>query len=119
MVLGRPLFIFTQVRCLERRGFYNVTNYLDDFLCVESSMERCQYVQSVIIYFLHYLGFKVAWAKCSSPSTITRYLGILFDSNVMQLRLPEDKMKKMAVELEFFSGRARARLDNFRNFVGS
>lgn len=106
-------FIFNQisvflVRCMVRRGFVSLSNYLEDFLCVDSSFEKCQYMQRVFIHLLQYLGFNISWQKCSSPSRCTRYLGIIFDSERMQLRIPDDKMSKLYQEISFFENKSRA-----------
>lgn len=79
-----------------------VTYYLDDFICIDSSFERCQYMQLVFLHSLLYLGFNISWPKCSSPNKISRYLGIDFDSLKIQLRIPEDKMAKLYREISFF-----------------
>lgn len=93
---------------MKRRGFYAISNYLDDFLCIGASYDQCQYAQSVFIHLLHYLGFQVAWHKCSSPSKVTRYLGIDFDSENMQLHIPNEKLVKLYHEIEFFDKKTRA-----------
>lgn len=117
-------FIFTQVsnfvvRCLARRGSTSIVNYLDDYICVESSKERCLYVQSVLVYFLHYLGFRVSWKKCARPARVTRYLGILFDTQKMELRLPEDELAKLQKDIEFFRGKRRATVHQIQKLCGS
>lgn len=116
-------FIFNQisvflVRCMMRRGFARVSNYLDDFICVDSSFARCQYMQKVFIHLLHFLGFEVSWRKCSSPSLVTRYLGIDFDSHLMQLRIPKDKMDKLYRELLFFRDKTRATRNQIERLCG-
>lgn len=84
---------------MQRRGFTRIANYLDDFICVGDTREECGLMQRVLIHLLHGLGFIVAWHKCSSPNQVTCYLGIDFDSVLMQLRMPLDKMGKMYHEL--------------------
>lgn len=116
-------FIFNQisvflVRCLMRRGFFGVSNYLDDFLCVDNSFERSQYMQRIFVHLLHFLGFNISWHKCSSPSFITRYLGIEFDSHLMQLGILEDKLAKLYKELEFFRNRSRATCNQIQRLCG-
>lgn len=106
-------FIFNQisvflVRCMRRRGFYAISNYLDDFSCIGSTFSEYQYAQIVFIHLLQFLGFSIPWCKCSSPSRITRYVGIDFDSHLMQLRLPKDKLDRLYRDLKFFEGKSRA-----------
>lgn len=67
-------FIFNEisefvVRCMIRRGYPNVINYLDDYFCWGSSFQDCASTQNALIQLLGQLGFNVAWPKCSSPAT--------------------------------------------------
>ena len=105
-------FIFTQlsdfvVRTMDRLGFYNVISYIDDFIVVEPTRERCVQAQAVLFELLGSLGFEVSWSKCAAPATRVRYLGIDFDSMDMTLSLPKDKLDKLFCELKFFEGRTR------------
>lgn len=77
---------------------YNMllVNYLDDFIHVSNSFDECLQDQTKLISFLRYLGFQISWTKVSPPSTSPTYLGIIIDSDAMELRLPEGKMEKMS-----------------------
>ena len=75
-------FIFTQlsdfvVRTMNRLGYFNVISYIDDFILVEPTRDRCINAQAVLFELLGTLGFEVAWNKCAAPSTNVRYLGII------------------------------------------
>lgn len=66
-------YIFTQlgnfvVRCMNRRGYHGILNYIDDFICFGDSFASCQQVQMTLINLLIRLGFHISWKKCSSPS---------------------------------------------------
>lgn len=107
------------MRCMHCRGFLCLANYLDDFLCIGTNLEDCQLAQQVLTILLQFLGFQVAWHKCSSPAHITRYLGIDFDLLEMQLRLPMDKLQKLANDLDFFSRRTRAMIKQLQRLCGT
>lgn len=116
-------FAFTQisnfvVRCLHRRGITQVANYLDDYILFGDSFDSCQHVQSVLISLLGSLGFLVSWEKCTSPSKVVRFLGVIFDSVRMELRLPVDKLLLLHHELWFFKGRARATPHQLQRLCG-
>lgn len=116
-------FVFTQisnflVRCLHRRGIRLVVNYLDDYILFGNSFEDCQNAQLVLISLLGSLGFVVAWEKCTSPSRVIRFLGVVFDSIKMELRLPLDKLLLLHHELWFFKGRARATPHQLQRLCG-
>ena len=106
------------VRCMNRRGFVRIINYLDDFIVIGDSFQECQLAQTELITLLGSLGFWVNWKKCSSPSTMTRYLGIMFDSTNMQLSLPEDKVLKLNTELDFFKDKKRATKRQIQRLCG-
>ena len=116
-------YLFTQIsnfitRCMARRGYCDMVNYLDDFLVLGDSFSSCQEAQMTLISILISLGFEIAWKKCSSPSTTTQYLGIDFDSLSMQISLPSVKMHKLHTELEFFKNRTRATKTQLQRLCG-
>lgn len=116
-------YIFTKisqfiVRCMNRRGFMNVIGYIDDFWIAEPTYQRCAQGQLALISLLGDLGFRVSWAKCVSPSTSIRYLGIVFNSNDMTLSLPEDKMQKLNTEIQFFKQKDRATKHQLQRLCG-
>lgn len=116
-------FIFTQisnfiVRAMHRRGFFKIANYLDDYVIFDESFDSCIYAQSVLVHLLISLGFAPAWKKCSAPSRCTRYLGIIFDSVNMELRLPEDKLYKLREELTFFQNKKRVTKKQIQKLAG-
>lgn len=116
-------FIFTQIgnfvtRCMNRRGYHGVLNYIDDFICFGDSFESCQQMQLVLINLLRRLGFYISWKKCSSPSLVTKYLGLYYDSQEMQMVLPEDKMARLHSEIKFFDNRKRATRRQLQRICG-
>lgn len=116
-------FVFTQIsnfviRCLYRRGFTKVVNYLDDYILFGDSFESCQLAQKVLISVLVALGFHISWKKCTSPCVVTRYLGVIFDSVNLQLRLPVEKLKSLHKELWYFNDRSRATRHQLQRLCG-
>ena len=55
-------------RMMARRGFDNVVVYLDDFLIVEESYERCREAQLALLALLVRLRFLILWKKLVGPS---------------------------------------------------
>lgn len=116
-------FIFTRlsefiVRCMHRRGYVRVFQYLDDFIIMEDSQEKCCQAQTLLIRLLHSLGFNISWKKVISPSQKVRFLGVNFDSQRMKLSLPEDKLVKLHAELRFFQDRSRATKRQLQRLCG-
>lgn len=93
-------FIFTQiteflVRCMHKRGFDRVYGYIDDFLIVGSSREECAHGLDIFLELISELGFLIAREKLEFPSQVIKYLGIIIDTELCQLRLPEGKIEKV------------------------
>lgn len=116
-------YIFSQlsdfiVKCAKRRGIKKIINYLDDFIIFGDDYDSCAYAQKIVIRLLISLGFAISWGKCTLPSTTTLYLGVIFDSVAMELRIPEAKMQKLHSELQFFEGRKRYTKHQLQRFCG-
>lgn len=82
------------VRMMRREG-YGCYSYLDDFLCLGSTEERCKMCQLQLIRKLRRLGFYINWGKTTSPNVICKYLGIIIDSGSMKLSLRQKKYLKL------------------------
>ena len=116
-------YIFTMisnfiVNTMSRLGYFGIINYSDDFLVFGETFEECQEAQSVLIRLLGQLGFRISWKKCSTPATRVKYLGIIFDSISMEMSLPQEKLQKLHVEMDFFRGRQRASKRQIQRLCG-
>lgn len=76
-----------------------VIQYLDDFCVLGGSYEECMYFQQQVISILRYVGFAISWGKVTTPATEVIYLGIIVDSDRMELRLPQQKLDKLRTVL--------------------
>ena len=101
-----------------RVGNYRIINYLDDFIVISDTFESCQQVQSELIHLLISLGFSISWKKCTSPSQVTRYLGIDINSCDMTLSLLSDKLEKLSSELNIYGNRRRATKHQLQRLCG-
>lgn len=86
-------------RCLQRRGYTAIINYLDNYWIRGRTFDECQVIQMKLIEILGSLGFLVSFKKCTSPSTRVVYLGIEFDSVAMTIALPSHKLEKLIQRL--------------------
>ena len=77
-----------------------IVNYLDDFIAVSSNFSECARAQKCMIDTLRFLGFHVSFDKVVGPSKSVVYLGIVIDSERMELRLPEGKLVKLITMLD-------------------
>lgn len=79
-------------RMMVRAGFPGVVVYLDDFLIIEPSFDRCLQAQNTLIATLRSLGFSIAWNKVEGPSKSLVFLGVNIDTCRGYLELPPDKL---------------------------
>jgi hypothetical protein len=74
---------------------FHVIGYLDDFLCVEDTVERCyesfMYLSSLLVK----LGFTLNPKKVEGPAQIMKFLGVSIDCISRTLSLPAEKLKEM------------------------
>ena len=106
-------------RMMARRGFNSIVVYLDDFLIVEDSYERCREAQLVLISLLIRLGFQISWKKVVSPSTQVEFLGVMVDSVKGTASLSKVKLAKLYEKLCSFSGKKRASRKQLQSLAGS
>lgn len=95
-------------RMMGRRGYDLLIVYLDDFLIIADSKEKCAEALNCLIQLLRKLGFAIHWGKVVDPTTKITFLGIELDSISMSVRLPDDKLESFRQELHEFLHRKRA-----------
>lgn len=101
----RSPFVFNELtqavtRYMSRIGFPNTICYLDDFLCIENSPERCNEAVSTLIQVLRYLGFAINYSKIEGPSQNLTFLGIILDTLAMTLKLSESRIAELKLLLQ-------------------
>ncbi len=69
-----------------------VIDYIDDFLVVGRTRMHCLNSWLTLIYYLGRLGFTISFHKCSPPSQITKFLGVLIDSTTMRFSIPVSRV---------------------------
>lgn len=70
-----------------------ILHYLDDFLLVGSPRsDECLQALATMLELCKKLGFPIAPDKLEGPAHLLTFLGILLDTLLMQLRLPEEKL---------------------------
>ena len=105
-------------RMMARRGFYNLVVYLDDFLVVEETEQRCHEAQLTLISLLIELGFLISWKKVLGPCKALPFLGIVIDTMSCSLYLQEHKVAKLYESLQEFSARKRASKRQLQRLAG-
>ena len=101
-----------------RKGFPNLVVYLDDFLLEESSFDRCQEAQRVLLGLLRTISFAIDWEKVEGPTQILTFLGVELDSIAYQLRLPRSKLGELRQLEDSLAPLARISLRQLQGLAG-
>ncbi|XP_043270501.1 uncharacterized protein [Venturia canescens] len=122
--LASAPYVFTKILKpvmaeLRSRGFLSVI-YLDDILVIGNSMENCKENLCMTRNLIEKLGFIINEKKSQiTPSKRCKYLGFWFDSERMQLELPENKKIKLKDIIEKFRRAKKCKIRDFARLVGS
>ncbi|XP_066431505.1 uncharacterized protein [Eleutherodactylus coqui] len=78
----------------------SVIHYLDDFLCVgPGGSPVCANLLGTLQWVAKRFGVPLAPEKTEGPTTCLSFLGITIDSEAMECRLPEEKLRNLQEEL--------------------
>ena len=103
---------------MAKRGFHNLCVYLDDFLIIESTLEKCQLALSTLIKLLRSLSFNINWSKVEGPSQNLVFLGVNIDTLSLTLSLPQNRVDELMKLLTEFSHRTRASKRQLQSLAG-
>ena len=78
---------------------YNVCNYVDDFGGVEATEDRATAAFEALAILLDDLGLQESKKKAVSPTTSITFLGVMFDSQRMEMSVPPDKVTEIKAEI--------------------
>lgn len=97
----------------------SVLHYLDDFLFIGPAASRvCALLSRTMERISLHFGVPLAPEKTEGPTTVIKFLGILIDSDLMECRLPEDKVVDLR-EVVLQARRARKiRLRDLQSLLG-
>lgn len=103
---------------LRSRGFMSVV-YLDDIFVIERSFQDCQYNIQSTCELLQSLGFILNYEKsCLVPNKDCKFLGFIFDSKNMILKLPSEKKEKIKHRILQILNVNSIKLRNFAKVLG-
>ena len=102
-------FIFNQVAdafqwiCREEFGISDLIHLLDDFLTAgPPASDICSRRLEIILAACTYLGIPVAEEKTEASTTSLTFLGIHLDTDLLEARLPDDKLAELRDLLVMF-----------------
>ena len=94
--------------------------YLDDYLTMGPPASTvCQHNVDTLVSLCAELGVLIATDKLEGPSTSLSFLGIILDTNCMEIRLPPDKLARIQELLETWLPRKKANKRQILLLVGT
>ena len=82
---------------------FNVINYSDDLGGCETNLARAQESFGKLKLLMDDLGLEESSKKAEGPSQQLVYLGVMFDSVAMEMRVPPDKLTEIKSEIRKWS----------------
>ena len=101
-----------------RRGVDFCFHYVDDFLVLGRTHGECEDALRTIDQAAEELGFSMEPSKREGPSTTLIFLGIEVDSQLMELRLPQDKLGDLKCLLAQWLGRKHTTKRDLESLTG-
>ena len=101
-----------------RRKGYTVIAYLDDFLLIEDTYERCLQDFNTLIELLQNLGFSINWGKVIYPCQRLIFLGIEIDTILRRLILPQWKIAEIREILLFSLSKDKLTKRELQSIIG-
>ena len=93
-------------------------HYLDDFLIFADSEEECEEALQLALRVFARLGVAVAVHKTDGPSYRITFLGIELDTVKEELRLPEEKLKKLQAAIRRWGNRRACSKRELLSLIG-
>ena len=97
---------------------FNTLNYSDDFSDVEPTFERAQLSFSLMGWLLEELGLSEATDKAVSPCQVLNFLGIEFDTRVLEMRVDLAKCCELKVILKKWINKTVASKADLQSILG-
>ena len=106
---------------LERKGISPLIHYLDDFLTMgqaDSAVCLTKSPYTTVKEVCHNLGIPLTLEKLQGPSQCLIFLGIILDIQLMEARLPSDKLRQIQNQLSAWLTRKKATKWEILSLVG-
>ena len=102
-----------------QHGIKEAMHYLDDFLVFGSpESQECERAMAISLQLCKQLGVLIAPQKLEGPATAISFLGILIDTQQMELRLPEEKLSRLKGMISKWKGRKSCRKRELLSLIG-
>ena len=95
-----------------------VIHILDDFWFIAPSKEKCQGDLNNFLTVCQRIGIPIAIRKTMGPDRALQFAGITLDTELMEVRLPEEKLDKCLSQLSYFCSRKSVTLKELQALIG-
>ena len=104
---------------LHQAGIPLIRNYLDDFIIVAPpGSSQCRESLATLDHECQALGVPIADHKRDGPTTCLMYLGIEIDTAAGQLKLPDDKLRRLRALLRDWGARRACTHKELESLIG-
>ena len=104
---------------LKEKGLSFIHHYLDDFITAgPPGSGECQHNLATMLEVCNQLGVPTVEYKWVGPSTLLKWLGILINTDSMELSLPQDKLDRLCSLLDSVAGKKSMPVDKLESLVG-
>ena len=86
---------------MTQHGIHAALHYLDDYIFKgNTETSECADALKLALQLCEQLGVSVSKLKVEGPATILTFLEILMDTAAMELRLPEEKLRRLKLQIQ-------------------
>ncbi len=99
----------------------DIMHYLDDFLMGGASgTNHCYTLLHACQQMFQYFGVPMAPEKTVGPTTVITFLGLVIDTDAMQIRIPTDKIVALVLEINTLlqPGKCKTTIHNIQSLLG-
>ena len=97
---------------------FRISNYLDDFLAIEVSEEKCNAIMQKFCEICEQLKVPIANEKMIPASTALKFLGMIVDGKLHCLKIPKNKANKAMAELKLCIDKKKATILQIQSLTG-
>ena len=102
-----------------QEGVSILLHYLDDFLTMgRELLLECWNNLEKLVQLCQRLGLPLKWQKLECPATILVFLGILLDTQKMEMHLPEEKLRELRLLIQKWLSRKSGKKHEILSLIG-
>ena len=99
-------------------SIHHIVHYVDDFMFVMHNIDTAKRSLELLLSLFKELGIPISMNKLEGPATLMVFLGILFDTISMTIRLDEERLASIHSELNEWNNRTTASREQLQSLTG-